>query len=82
MIVERTDGGTIIIKDIAGDMGQNTRLTLLQQPDGDVIISIYTLPDFSGISNSIEFCSSSGGGRFPIIAQKVREIIKALIEQK
>ena len=32
-------------------------------------------------SDSIEFCSISGGGRHPVIAQKIREIIKALIEQ-
>ena len=65
-----------IIRDIQGDMGEPSRLQLLQQPDGDVVLTIYN-PE-AGIIESIEFCSSSGGGRLPVVAQKLREIIKAL----
>ncbi|MEK9135442.1 MAG: hypothetical protein AAB451_04095 [Patescibacteria group bacterium] len=39
------DGGNLRITDIEGDMGESTRLNLLLQPDGDVIVSIYKIKD-------------------------------------
>ncbi len=74
-INEGTVNEMIKVTDIEGDMGENTRLHLLQQPDGDVTICLGT-PE---VIYSIEFCSSSGGGRMPIIAKKLRELIAALV---
>jgi len=74
---EGTEHQQIIVKDIEGDMGEGTRMQLLQQPDGDVIITLYN-PE-KGIIESIEFCSSSGGGRRPIIAQRLRDLIHDLM---
>lgn len=69
---------TIIIKDIEGDMGEDERLQMLQQPDGDVILTLYN-PD-KGKIGSIEFCSGGGGGHHPEFTKKLRECIKALME--
>ena len=63
----------VIVRDIEGDMGEEARLQLIQQPDGDVVLSLYNTK--TGILDSIEFCSSSGGGRYPWIAKKLRELI-------
>ena len=76
---EGTVNETIKIYDIEGDMGESTRMQLLQQPDGDVILSLYNSD--KGTRDSIEFCSSSGGGRQPIIAKGLREIIRYLVEK-
>jgi len=62
------------ITDIQGDMGEDERLFLIQQPDGDVIVGIQTPKQLY----SVEFCSSSGGGRNPMIAKKLRELISGL----
>jgi len=69
----------IIIRDIQGDMGEDSRLQLLQQADGDVILTIYN--PGKGILESIEFCTSNGGGRYPMIASKLRELITRLIPE-
>ena len=67
---------SFVIDDIEGDMGQDTRLRLLVQADGDVVLS---LTDIDGqYRGSIEFCSSNGGGRYPIIAKKLRELVAEL----
>ena len=73
---EGTEHQQIIIRDIQGDMGEPSRLQLLQQPDGDVVLTIYNQE--AGFIESIEFCSSSGGGKLPMVTQKLREIIKLL----
>ena len=80
IIDERQDGGNIRITDIEGDMGQNTRLNLLLQPDSDVVVSIYEI-DEGGLKiprPSIEFCTMS---RNPIITKGLREIILKLAEE-
>ncbi len=69
--------GTIIISDIKGDMGKAETLKLIQQEDGDVIISIYS--PSNGKIACLEFCTSNGGGRYPIIAKKLRELISELV---
>ena len=74
---EGTEHQQIIIKDIEGDMGEDTRLQLIQQPDGDVVLTLFNTT--KGIIDSIEFCSSSGGGRRPIIAQRLRDLIRDLM---
>lgn len=73
---EGTVNQQIIIKDIEGDMGEDTRLQLIQQPDGDVVVCLFNTT--KGTLDSIEFCSSDGGGMFPIIAKKLRELIAEL----
>jgi len=83
MLIEHDDliidkGENYISVFLKGDMGENARLKMTQQEDGDVVLSIYTVPDKNGIQNSIEFCTFSGGGRYPIVAQKLREIINSL----
>ncbi len=74
---EGTNNQTIIIRDIEGDMGETAKMQLLQQPDGDVVLSFYDTQ--KGFLDSLEFCTSSGGGRNPIIAKKLRDLISALI---
>lgn len=71
---------TVIIKDIEGDMGEDERLQMTQQPDGDVVLTLYN-PD-KGVIGSIEFCTSNGGGRYPVIAKKLRELIAELENNK
>ena len=66
----------IKVQEIQGDMGEAERMQLLQQPDGDVILSFYNVEKMQ--LGSIEFCTSNGGGRYPIIAKKLRELIAAL----
>ena len=67
---------SFIIRDIEGDMGEQERLFLIVQADGDVVIGMNTPSQLY----SMEFCSSSGGGRRPIIAKKLRELVAALIK--
>ena len=74
---EGTGHQIVIVKDIEGDMGEDTRLQLIQQPDGDVIITLFNQK--AGTIDSIEFCTSSGGGRRPIIAQRLRDLIRDLM---
>ena len=80
MEIEKQHEGTMhqqtIIRDIQGDMGEPTRLQLIQQPDGDVVLTMYN--QAAGFIESIEFCSSSGGGRLPMVTKKLREIIAEL----
>jgi hypothetical protein len=74
-----TNNEYIKITDIQGDMGENARLTLMLQPDGDVILTFYNTE--RGFIDSIEFCTSSGGGRDPRIASKLRELIRELADK-
>ena len=61
------------ITDIAGDMGEPTRLDLIQQADGDVIVVLRDIE--TGVQLAIEFCTLFGGGRNPIISQKTLRLI-------
>lgn len=63
------------VVDIDGDMGEDTKMDLIQQADGDVIVILHT-PERGSLS--VEFCSSCGGGRIPTIANKLRELIAEL----
>ncbi len=73
---EGTANQTIIIRGIEGDMGEEERMNLIQQPDGDVIVSIGA----SLFGSRVEFCTSNGGGRRPIIAKKLRELVSELMK--
>jgi hypothetical protein len=79
--VLKTDEGTaneqIHVVDLHGDMGEDMSVHLIQQPDGDVILSLYPS---SGPERAyaVEFCTSNGGGRHPIVAKKLRELIQEL----
>jgi hypothetical protein len=81
MDIEKRNGeGNIsfIISGIEGDMGKRTTLTLFQQADGDVLLRLSD--EEAGRSMSIEFCTSNGGGRRPVIAKKLRELIQGLVK--
>lgn len=75
-INEGTANEMIKVADIEGDMGGEEKLFLIQEPDGDVIVGIQTPKQIY----SVQFCSSSGGGRIPAIAKKLRELIAELIK--
>ena len=79
MKIENRNGDaniSFIVSDIEGDMGEAERLFLLVQADGDVVIGISTPRQLY----SIEFCTSNGGGRRPIIAKKLRELVAELVK--
>jgi len=62
-------------------MGEKTRLNLLLQADGDVIIS--TEDTERGRRLGVEFCSvGSGGGRNPVIVNGLRDIIQKLVVEE
>ena len=66
------------ITNIEGDMGKKTRLSLLLQADGDVVLIIEDIE--RGRRLSIEFCSVGlGGGRSPIIVNGLRDIVQKLV---
>lgn len=75
---DRPKGGNLIIKGIEGDMGEETTLKLLVQPDGDVTVDISD----GKRSLMIEFCSLGGGGRDPRIAQQLRKLAFLLADIK
>lgn len=68
---------SFVVDDIEGDMGEVARLRLLVQADGDVVLTLYNTK--KKFIDSLEFCSSSGGGRYPIIAKKLRELVAELV---
>ena len=69
---------SFIITGIEGDMGEKTRLKLLLQADGDVILAIEDTE--RGRRLSIEFCSiGSGGGTNPIVVNGLRDIVRKLV---
>ncbi len=79
---ERQNYGNLHITGIEGDMGESTRLNLLLQPDGDIIVSIYEIKDGLKMpALSIEFCATSGGGRNPIIARMLGQLVSKLAEE-
>lgn len=77
-INEGTANEMIKVTDMEGDMGEEDKLFLLQEPDGDVIVGIQTPKQLY----SVQFCSSSGGGRNPVIAKKLRELIAELVKDE
>ena len=77
---EGTNAEFIKVQEIEGDMGEDERMQLLQQPDGDVILSFYNVEKRQ--LGSIEFCTSNSGGRYPIIAKKLRELIAELVNDE
>ena len=74
---EGTVAEVIKVQEIQGDMGESERMQLLQQHDGDVIVTLYDVE--KGQIGSIEFCTSNGGGRYPVIAKKLRELVAELV---
>lgn len=74
MIIEHFNN-SIVVDDIHGDMGEHVTMKLHQQEDGDVILVLVTPMQ---LPINIEFCTSNGGGRYPIIAKKLRELISEL----
>ena len=75
---ETHESGNIdyIIREIPDDMGDPEEMTIIEQSDGDVVV-VMTHPQ-RGVMLSMEFCTRLGGGRYPIIAQKLRELVAEL----
>ncbi len=73
-VVKDQEGTFIKVQEMQGDMGESERMQLLQQPDGDVILSIYDVEKKQ--IGSIEFCAN---GCYPIIAKKLRELVAELV---
>lgn len=75
---EGTDAEFIKVQEIQGDMRESaSRMQLLQRPDGDVILSVYNVERQQ--TGSIRFCTRQGGGQYPVIAKKLRELIAELV---
>jgi len=74
---EGTAAEYIKVQEIQGDMGETERMQLLQGPDGDVMLTMYNVEKQQ--IGSIEFCTSNGGGRYPVIAKKLRELVAELV---
>ncbi len=75
---EGTNAEFIKVQEIQGDMRESaSRMQLLQRPDGDVILSVYNAERRQ--SGSIRFCTRQGGGQYPVIAKKLRELIAELV---
>lgn len=72
------EDGLIRVDDIQGDMGETTRLTLIVQTDGDVIIMLTDRDEPAHVG--IEFCANLGGGRDPEITRRLRELAHYIIE--
>ena len=64
---------------IKDDMGRGVSMTLIQQYDGDVIVSLQD--QITGKMLSAEFCSSQGGSLNPKIAKALRAAIKVLVDE-
>ena len=75
-INEGTVNQMIKVTDIEGDMGEDEKLFLIQEPDGDVIVGIQTPKQLY----SVHFCSSSRGGQWPVIAKKLRGLVRDLVD--
>ena len=73
-IAEGTESEVISVSGIEGDMGEDVLMSLMQQPDGDMIIGL-SLPH-TNERLSVEFCTLGGGGRRPAIAKKLRELLE------
>lgn len=78
MRVEKFSDGSVQyrIRDIEGDMGETARMELLVEADGDVIVTMRNAKTLEELS--MQFCTLSGGSRDPIIAMKLRELVRAL----
>jgi hypothetical protein len=72
------------ITGIEGDMGEEVRMGLLLQADGDVVVTLQKVEGRLVLPGlSIEFCSvGSGGGRNPEIVKGLREIIQRLVDKE
>jgi len=80
IIDERRDTGNIRIVGIEDDMGKSTRLDLLLQAGGDVVVTMRD--NKKGGRMSVEICSDGGGGRNPAIARVLKQLIFKLVEDK
>jgi len=79
MNVERGDSSMpnqLIVSGIKGDMGEPTRLELVKQADGDIIVSLRNTE--TGHCLQIEFSSFAGGSGNFESAQKLGELMELL----
>ncbi len=75
-ISEGTVAEVIHVSEIEGDMGEDVVMSLMQQPDGDMIIGLSH--PHTNERLSVEFCTFGGGGHRPAIAKKLRELLQIL----
>lgn len=62
------------------DMGKNTSLEILVQPDGDIVFAI--VDKSTGRRLSVEVCTSSGGGRNITFNRSAKAFVEALARQE
>ncbi len=75
-VSEGTVAEVIHVSEIEGDMGEDVVMSLMQQPDGDMILGLYH--PHTNERLSVEFCTFNGGGRRPWVAKKLRELLELL----
>lgn len=82
MRVEKFEKGPIQyhIRDLEDDMGEQTQMDLLVEEDGDVIVTLRG--HNAALALSMQFCTRMGGGRYPVISAKLRELVKILAEEQ
>lgn len=80
-VMPRDESGNVAlqISDIQGDLGEPTRLKLLETQDGDVIVEIADPENHHALA--IQFNTKRGGSRNPEISAKLRELMR-LLEEK
>lgn len=64
--------------EVTEDMSPDGRLQLMQEDDGDMIISI-VMPEIT-YAMSIQFCTLQGGGRKPKVLRALRNLAQAIKE--
>lgn len=66
------------------DMNPDDRLRIMQQEDGDMIVSIVTLPKEPYINSTmaVEFCTRAGGGRSPKTLLALKALMEAMKEDE
>ena len=63
----------------AEDMSPDGRLRIIQQDDGDIIVTVVPDSHERRPSASVEFCSvGSGGGRSPHTVKALRDLMAAM----
>ena len=90
MEINRFENGQINIRGVEGDMGEDTKMDIIIERDGDVILTLRNpgLEEIlrraqAGVGQeiSIQFCTKQGGGQNPKIATKLRELVMLLAEK-
>jgi hypothetical protein len=73
------ESGQYFIRDVEGDMGEDIKMDIIIQWDGDAIVAIRDPKE--RIIAQMEFCTVQGGTHHPGLAMKFREIAELLYKQ-